>query len=81
MPFGHSNQICQVDIWISEFENQVKGPRLDITVWESSIYGWLIKPGEYIQEVSVDGDLRIEPWALWYLKGGREEGEAAETKE
>lgn len=36
-------------------ENQVKGQRPEKITWVSSIYGWLIKPGEYTQEVSVDG--------------------------
>lgn len=66
MPVGCSNQRSQVDSWISEFENQVKGPRLEIIIWESSTYGWLIKPREYIQEVSVDGDRSTNPVSSFY---------------
>ena len=56
-------------------ENQVKGQRPEKIIWVSSIYGWLIKPGEYTQEVSVDGD---QGWSsghygIW-KEGGRKDG-------
>lgn len=66
-----TEDVKQTDLGI---ENQVKGQRPEKIICESSIYGWLIKPGEYTQEVSVEGDQGLSPrhYGIWREEGRKD---------
>lgn len=58
-----TEDVKQTDLGI---EKQVKGQRPEKIICESSIYGWVIKPGEYTQEMSVeDQGLSHRHYGIW----------------